>query len=277
MSCANPTFKDDIRDVSGNLIPIPCGHCFSCRLDMQRLAIDRMHCAFHSHSCSAFVTFTYDDEHLVYKDGFLQPTLSKDDLRKYLDNIRHQVDIPFEYYCCGEYGEQLNRPHYHALFFGLDYQLHQSVFNKWNKGMVKVLPCTPKAFRYVSKYITKPYSKTWNDSHYYDFGLIPPFRKMSRGLGVSVFLDHLDVIKEKGFFDFMSRRIYVNRYYFNKLCTYSDRLILQRESSISDKLHQDMEMAHRLNLPLDVYRSRKIVSREKALISKSLRIKSNLY
>lgn len=278
MACSNPHFDDNIIDSFGNKIPIPCGHCFCCRLDMQRSSIDRMHCAYFSHSCSAFVTFTYDDYHLVFNDGFRQPTLSKDDAHKYLDKIKHQLKgIDFEYYLCGEYGDRFNRPHYHALFFGLDYQLHEKFFNdSWKAGEVKVLPCSPQAFRYVTKYITKPYSKEWNDKNYYDLGMIPPFRKFSRGLGLSVYLNHLDEIDRYGFFSYHGRRIFVNRYYFNKLVSYSSRTVLNREEAIIKNNALLSESAARFGMPVNKFRFFKNEELEKSLRSKALNRSSKL-
>ncbi len=228
MSCAYPSYSLSVTDIDGSLIPIPCGQCFNCRLDYQRRTIDRLHCAWHSWTTSAFVTFTYDDEHLFIPDGFINASLSKEHLHKFFDNIRHKIPFKFEYYVCGEYGDKFNRPHYHALFFGLDYELHKSFFEKtWKYGSVKVLPVTPKAFRYVTKYITK--KCTYNDSQYYDYGLVPPFRKMSRGLGMSVYRDHIDSIARYGYFVFKGRKIFVNRYYFNKLLPYNKELVLNRD------------------------------------------------
>lgn len=277
MSCSKPFFLDDVIDFNGNPIPIPCGHCLSCRVDIQNTMVDRMFCAWTAHQFSSFVTFTYDDKHLPVKEGFRLPTLSKDDVHKYLDNIRHQVKIPFEYYLCGEYGDQFNRPHYHAVFFGLDYQLHDRVFRIWNKGSVEILPVKPSAFRYVAKYITaSPLPGAVKDAQYYDVGLIPPFRKLSRGLGLSVYLQHMDELQEQGFFILRGRRISVNRYYFNKLCHFNDRLVLSREQSINDNNRRMQLDAAALNLPLDVYKNLKIRNKEKALVSQSLRSKSSL-
>ena len=277
MSCAHPWFSDDIVDFNGNRIPIPCGHCFSCRLDIQKSIVDRLFCASTLYSCSAFVTFTYDDEHLRFRDGFKQPTLSKDDLHKYFDKIRHQLpNIPFSYYACGEYGDKFNRPHYHALFFGLDYQLHQKFFeNSWKLGSVCVLPCNQSSFRYVAKYVTAQYGKF--DSEYFDFGLEPPFRKYSRALGVPVYLAHLDELSKNGFFMLRGKKISVNRYYFNKLLRYSDRLILAREKSLNDNSRLLSNEAKYFNLPVDVYKNLCLQSKEDSLVSKNINNNSNLY
>ena len=277
MACSRPYYDPSIVDFNGEPVPIPCGTCFCCRLDMQKTAMDRMFCAWQSHDVSAFVTFTYDDNHLVYKDGFLQPTLSKEDVHKYLDNLRHKLNnCDFEFYLCGEYGDKFNRPHYHAIFFGLDYELHKSLFEQtWKKGSVKVLPVNPASFRYVSKYIVKPYSREWNDKNYYDLGLIPPFRKMSRGLGLRVYLTHLDELREKGFFYLKGKRISVNRYYFNKLVSYSERQIFVREQSLYENRIKMTKEADSLGLQYSYYKHFKYEEREKNLRSRELKNNSH--
>lgn len=279
MGCAAPFYDDRIVDFNGDRISIPCGRCFSCRLDLQRMACDRMFVAWHSHDCAAYVTFTYDDDHLIINDGYREATLSKDDVHKYLDKIKHQLKgIDFEYYLCGEYGDSFARPHYHALFFGLDYQLHASFFKRsWKKGSVKVLPVTSGAFRYLSKYITMPVSREYNDCHYYDFGIIPPFRKMSRGLGLKVYRQHLDELQHKGFFYYYGRKISLNRYYFNKMLLHNDTLILARElqkNNYDRKLSNDA-FSHGLTKLQYVETNR--VQKENQLISKNLNKKSNFY
>lgn len=250
MSCSRPYYNDKILNLNGDAVPIPCGQCFCCRLDLQKKYCDRMFCAWHSHDVSAFVTFTYDDEHLIIKDGFCNASLSKDDLHKYLDNIKHQLkNVDFEYFACGEYGDKFNRPHYHVLFFGLDYQYHRKFFEKtWKKGLVKVLPCTSKAFKYVSKYIVK--DTAFDNAHYYDLGLVPPFRKFSRGLGSKVFNQYLDDIFRFGYFVYKGRQIVVNRYYFNRLTLHSPLSRVYREQCIDDVFRQRQLDSSNANLPV---------------------------
>lgn len=250
MSCSRPYYNDKILNFNGDAVPIPCGQCFCCRLDLQKKYCDRMFCAWHSHNVSAFVTFTYDDEHLIIKDGFCNATLSKNDLHKYLDNIKHQLkNVDFEYFACGEYGDKFNRPHYHVLFFGLDYQYHRKFFEKtWKKGLVKVLPCTSKAFKYVSKYIVK--DTAFDNAHYYDLGLVPPFRKLSRGLGSKVFNQYLDDIFRYGYFVYKGRKIVVNRYYFNRLTLHSPLSRVYREQCIDDVFRQRQLDSSNANLPI---------------------------
>lgn len=63
------------------------------------------------HSASSFVTLTYDDDHvstgLVYRD--FQLFMKR--LRKKFPKVR--------FFMCGEYGDKLGRPHFHACLFGV--------------------------------------------------------------------------------------------------------------------------------------------------------------
>lgn len=223
MSCLYANVVPDVTDYSGSPVYAPCGHCFACRLALQTSLVNRMFCAWRSHNCSAFVTFTYDDDHLIVPDGTKSPTLSKEDVHRYLDKIRHMLKgTDFEYFLCGEYGDNFGRPHYHAVFFGLDFEYHSKFFKRsWTKGSVKVLPVTSQSFRYVSKYLTQ----SIKNNGYFDLGILPPFYKMSRGLGSSLYLKHLDAIREHGFFRIGSRKIYPSRYYFNKLIQFDSDLV----------------------------------------------------
>lgn len=276
MACSNPSFNSKVLDLFGRQVPIPCGKCMCCRIDIQKKLVDRMFCAYYSHPTSAFVTFTYDDKHLFYPfEGSLNPSLSKDDVHLYLDNIRHRLkNTDFEYFICGEYGDSFGRPHYHALFFGLDYQLYKNFFeNSWKKGSVKVLPCDSKCFRYVSKYVTK--DGFYNDSQYFDYGLTPPFHTYSRGLGVSQFISHQDEICKNGFFVLNSRKIFVNKYYFNKLVPYNDEIVLLKENQLS-KIDRDFsDEASRFGLSVLDYQMKNLSNKESNLLSKCLKESSH--
>ena len=70
------------------------------------------------HSDNAFVTLTYADEHLpVLPNGL--PTLVLKDAQDWLKRLRKMIEpIRVRYYLAGEYGDETERPHYHAAVFG---------------------------------------------------------------------------------------------------------------------------------------------------------------
>lgn len=277
MACVNPSYKDGVFDVLGRPSPIPCGRCMQCRISLQKKLLDRMFCAYHYYNgISAYVTFTYDDNHLVFKTGYVNPTLSKEDLHKYLDKIKHQLrDVDYQYYVCGEYGDKFGRPHYHALFFGLDYQIYYKFFqNSWKKGSVKILPCAPDAFRYVTKYITESYSH--DDSKYFDYGQIPPFHKYSRGLGSQIFNLYKNDIEKKGYFIYKSRKIFVNRYYYYKNARISNETLMYKENQLYEYDFQNEIEASKAGYNPEFFKLIQIENKENSLLSKKLREKSNL-
>lgn len=69
------------------------------------------------HEENAFITLTYDDDHLP-----VGGTLKKDDWQRFAKRLRkHFKGRKIKYFHCGEYGERTKRPHYHALLFGVDF------------------------------------------------------------------------------------------------------------------------------------------------------------
>lgn len=172
-------------------IKIPCGQCIGCRLERSRQwAVRMMHeCSLHEKNC--FVTLTYDDEHLP--DG---GTLVKSDFQKFVKKLRDRLDYPkLKYYHCGEYGEKKFRPHYHAVFFNLDFDdkkllsrnngnsLYRSEFlNKvWGKGHCSVGSVTFESAAYVARYCMKKITGERAEDHY--DGRLPEYATMSNGIG----------------------------------------------------------------------------------------------
>lgn len=165
----NPSGKRGItfRQSESNLIPIqlPCGQCIGCRLERSRQwAIRCVHEAqLHKENC--FVTLTYDDSHLP--DG---GTLVVRDFQLFMKRLRKAIgDARVRFFHCGEYGEQMDRPHYHACLFGYDFpdrelwsirdevKLYRSAMLEklWTVGFSTVGDVTFESAAYVARYITK--------------------------------------------------------------------------------------------------------------------------
>ena len=129
------------------------------------------------HPHSAFVTLTYDDEHLP-SDGML----AKRDVQLYLKRLRKSLEPrKFRYYLCGEYGPQTHRPHYHAILFGLHPEIDAFAINKaWQKGFCVIgQDCSDASIQYVAGYVTKKITKR-------DDGIAPEFALMSRKPAIGV-------------------------------------------------------------------------------------------
>lgn len=123
MSCLFPIPMN--RDSSGNICPakhahtqffVPCGQCGECRLSRARSWATRcVHEATQwKHSC--FITLTY-------KEVPAGNSLCPEDTRNFIRRFRSVHRKPFKYFLVGEYGDNFDRPHYHALIFGHDFGL----------------------------------------------------------------------------------------------------------------------------------------------------------
>lgn len=155
--------KHGFEDLEVNL---PCGQCIGCRLERSRAWAIR---CMHESSChldNSFITLTYAPEHLPPNGS-----LVKRDFQLFMKSLRfhnHGKDT-IRYYHCGEYGEKFQRPHYHAILFGLDFpdkQLFQvrdgirlytsdHLHNIWKKGFCTVGDVTFESAAYVARYVTK--------------------------------------------------------------------------------------------------------------------------
>lgn len=103
------------------------------------------------HGDSVFLTLTYDDNHLP-SGGTLVPR----DVQLFMKRLR-KVLAPrkIRYYFVGEYGDETQRPHYHAALFGVSKQDLQSVRSVWNKGHIMLGDLTLHSAQYIAGYVTK--------------------------------------------------------------------------------------------------------------------------
>lgn len=175
-----------------NGLAVPCGKCALCRSNARnewsiRLAIHLMNCD----RMPMFVTLTYDDKHVPTLENGL-PTLQRSDVSSFLKAYKRKYGLTnekFQYFGCGEYGENFRRPHYHLLLFG-DTELYNEFFRDsdaaykrvgcvWKNGFVHVCVAGYDGIHYVTKYCLKD-----------DIELIPdecvsPFTIASNGLGMN--------------------------------------------------------------------------------------------
>lgn len=217
-------------------VMIPCGGCVGCRVDRAILWRNRAKSELILKGRSAFVTFTYDTEHLHFSQVGPDMTLCRDDVHKFLDNLRHQVvKVPgsrrdFSYFLCGEYGGQFQRPHYHALFFGLDFYDCSRLFdNLWSHGSVKSLPVQAGSIDYVTDYVSKRYDGPLAVEMYDSRGVERPFCSVSRGFGASWIYSHRDEINRTGAIVIGSRYVQVPTYYRNVCKTMRLDDVMSRE------------------------------------------------
>lgn len=188
------------HDIFGSL-ELPCGQCIGCRLERSRQwAMRCVHeSKLHEHSC--FVTLTYDDHH-VPSGGSLDYT----HFQKFMKRTRKLLG-PVRFFMAGEYGDQLGRPHFHALLFGIDFHdkkifknpshgqklfTSETLSKLWPYGFASVGACTFESAAYVARYCLKKVTGDASESHYsrldLDTGeiyqLTPEFAHMSLKPGI---------------------------------------------------------------------------------------------
>lgn len=186
---------------------VPCGKCLNCVVDRRNSLEDLCHEELQNfHNAVSYVTVTYDDIHVPRKPDWTGEklcvfTLQRSDVKDFLKRIRsymhyHKMDSiltdpKFKYVCVGEYGEKnkaMPRPHYHFVFFGLDYRAAAKMFREcWQLGMVKVLPVKRGCFRYVLDYLDKQLHQGDPFATYNATNRARPFMVHSRKLGWSLF------------------------------------------------------------------------------------------
>ena len=99
------------------------------------------------HDASSFVTLTYDDDHLPDNQS-----LELAHWQRFAKQIRDNIG-PFRYFHCGEYGSITQRPHLHAILFGVDFHKDRRYYRTlrghkiytsekldqcWTKGQCKI-------------------------------------------------------------------------------------------------------------------------------------------
>lgn len=168
--------------------PLPCGKCIECRLDYSRQWAIRGACELQTVDRASFVTFTYSPEKLPPGR-----TLVKEDYQKFLKRLR-RAGFEFTYMLCGEYGDRLGRPHYHAIFFGEDFRkdsyrapvtqspdmplyVNDKLTAIWGNGHVVVGDVSFASIQYVASYVTKKVNGEMAKDHYN--GRMPEFMRMS--------------------------------------------------------------------------------------------------
>lgn len=202
-------------------IQVPCGHCIGCRLDKSREWADRMMLELDHSKTAVFLTLTYDQDHvpisMINDDGVPYYTLEKRHVQLFLKRLRkYACGKKLRFFLSGEYGDSSDRPHYHAIIFGLDLsdfpdlvhfgsnQFGQPYYTSaileriWGNGFVSAAAVSWQTCAYVARYVTK--KLTGPDSMVYEFrNCVPPFALMSRrpGIGGYYVIDHPDLLSDR--------------------------------------------------------------------------------
>lgn len=201
------------RTRSANIpINLPCGRCIGCRLDRSLQWATRCMHEAQMHVDNSFITLTYEEPPeggSLYKPHF-QTFIKK--LRYHLSTRKYNPTTgrlqrsyrKFRYFHCGEYGEKLGRPHYHACLFGVDFpdkQLHsvkngnklyvsKTLSDLWGHGFATCAALTFETAAYTARYCTKKITGDKAADHYMRvdedgcaYWLEPEYATMSNGIG----------------------------------------------------------------------------------------------
>ncbi|WNK14875.1 MAG: replication initiator protein [Microvirus sp.] len=199
----------DSTGMEGNNLLLPCGKCEGCLEDRGREWATRCthEAQMHEHNC--VLTLTYDEKNLPDNESLRHRDVQLFLKRQRQDIVRAQrpqsglqaaelpllIDGDMKYFMCGEYGEKKQRPHYHVMLFGLDYndkekwsktprgnQLWRSPYldKKWGLGQALIGEMSWQSAAYITQYtiqkMTNTESKNTNKEREY--------HKMSRRPGI---------------------------------------------------------------------------------------------
>lgn len=164
-------------------LELPCGQCVGCRLERSRQwAIRCVHEA-QLHKQNSFLTLTYDEQHIP--PNF---RLEYRDFQLFMKRLRKKFRRQrIRFFMCGEYGDSMSRPHFHACLFGWDAPdkylwrgqsgdedaLFRSPILEalWPNGFVTLGSVTFKSAAYVARYVMK---KRTGDSARLHYSVLDP-------------------------------------------------------------------------------------------------------
>lgn len=156
---------------------LPCGRCIGCRVERSReWAVRVIHeCKMSEHNC--FLTLTYDDEHIPYRNS-----LNYTDFQRFMRRLRKlPVGKGVRFFACGEYGGLTQRPHFHAGLFGVDFHedrklwctrrgfpvYHsETVTRLWPYGFHEIGSLTAESGGYIARYSLKKVTGDLAADHY---------------------------------------------------------------------------------------------------------------
>lgn len=283
--CNNPQYQW-IKGSYDLPVPCPCGYCSGCRIDAVSLWTQRANYEFCAHEKNAFVTFTYDDYHLPSNKfdsrPLFSPSLDRKGFLNFLRRVREDInslpvfpascDRAYKTFTAGEYGDSFGRPHYHVLFFGLDYVRFKAYFReRWKNGQVECDPVYPGGIRYCMKYLEQKDVPSSLEQQYDFNGLERPFIQASLGFGSDFFFVHRDEIRKTGKVKIGGRYVPIPAYYRNLYFGQEniDSVIKEREFKIK-KLELEMKEYGYDNL--DHYLSVMRTYREYSALSRDIKL-----
>lgn len=233
--------RDGFVDLKVN---IPCGQCIGCRLEKSRQWAMRCVHEASLHDANCFITLTYDDDNLPV--GY---TLVKKHFQDFMKRLRWRFPQRISYFACGEYGEILQRPHYHACLFGFDFPdkaklkqvgdnlLYRSLVLEelWPFGFCTIGSVSFDSAAYCARYVMKKVTGDRAERHY-----------------ESILRETGEIVRREPEFALMSLRPAIGKLWYNRFngeVLASDSVVMRGKEmnppKYYDKLHErEDELAH---------------------------------
>lgn len=267
---------------------LPCGRCQGCRLERSRVwAVRCMHeASLYQDNC--FITLTYAPENMPPGES-----LDHAYFQKFMKRLRKKTGYKrTRMYMCGEYGEELGRPHFHACLFGFrfpDLKFHKNNANGdklytseilsrlWKFGFATVGDVTWQSASYIARYVMKKVNGADAEFHY--GGKTPEYTHMSKGIGKGWFLKwygdaypHDDVVMN-------GKTFKVPRYYQNMFAEMEENVVVRSGKLIGDvTLLDDLKNKRLRSARKNAHNNTpdRLAVREEVLASKLGRLKREL-
>lgn len=265
------------KNQDGSSLFLPCGKCLGCRTDLTKDWAVRCSHEAQMHDYSCVLTLTFNEDNLNANSS-----LVKKDIQDFIKRLRQfifrnknlQQNYPqfakkkISYLYCGEYGDRLERPHYHLIIFGFDFpdkkfyknsnsddELYTSSFldELWGVGHAVIGTMSMSTAMYCASYITKYVPPAERDELYLNkkTGEMrePEFGHASRkpALGLTWLKKYYSDILANDKVIIAGQSYRIPRYYLKKLeelfpVQYA-ALKIRRENSI-DRSSPDREQLH---------------------------------
>ncbi|QXP08179.1 MAG: replication initiator protein [Arizlama microvirus] len=227
MKCANPiaikTFRRKGKDIYTKPVYVNCGKCMACLSKKKNEWAIRLYGESMTHKESCFLTLTYDQKYL--------PTDNKvklSHITNFIKKIRlHCLPKRIRFFQVGEYGDQRQRPHYHIIIYGYDFNDKQFLYTDdnglkhfnsvqlsklWKKGLSEVGEVNIASCLYISKYVVKSVVEYVDDE-------TPIITTMSRrpGIGKLFFDKYRSDMLPHGYIVINGIKFSIPKYFFNCL------------------------------------------------------------
>lgn len=204
MTCTNP-FEVKHGDF---WIKVPCMYCLACRITKISHWTLRILCEMQKYKgLGLFITLTYKPEYLPE-----HASLIKEDVQKWVKRIRKEFskekNKSIKYFCCGEYGELGQRPHYHLIMLGLSWNDRLILDDKWQLGKTYYGTVEHASIRYCVSYIM-------DKGRPEDYApRLQPFQLSSKNFGNEILLQKKEIEKylKDGYITLEGKKIAIPRF-----------------------------------------------------------------